>query len=65
MSTAEELRARAAGATVVATVQIYDRLEPVTKLDIPDFALAEFAAPDNFKAEDCPLCRAGAPINSF
>jgi orotate phosphoribosyltransferase len=55
----------AAGATVVATVQIYDRLEAVTKLDIPNFALAEFAAPDNFKAEDCPLCRAGAPINSF
>src|ERR1700674_4564372 len=31
----------AAGATVVATVQIYDRLEAVTKLDIPNFALAE------------------------
>jgi orotate phosphoribosyltransferase len=55
----------AAGATVVATVQIYDRLEAVTKLDIPNFALAEFAAPNNFKAEDCPLCKAGAPINSF
>ena len=55
----------AAGATVVATVQIYDRLEAVTKLDIPNFALAEFAAPNNFKAEDCPLCKAGAPITSF
>jgi orotate phosphoribosyltransferase len=55
----------AAGATVVATVEIYDRLEAVTKLDIPNFALAEFAAPNNFKAEDCPLCKAGVPINSF
>ena len=55
----------AAGATVVATVQIYDRLEAVTKLDLPNFALAEFAAPNNFKAEDCPLCKAGAPITSF
>jgi len=50
---------------VVATVEIYDRLEAVTKLDIPNFALAEFAAPKNFKAEDCPLCKAGAPITSF
>jgi orotate phosphoribosyltransferase len=55
----------AAGAQVVATVQIYDRVEAVTKLDIPNFALAEFAAPNNFKAEDCPLCKAGVAINSF
>jgi orotate phosphoribosyltransferase len=55
----------AAGATVVATVQIYDRLEALTKLDIPNFALAEFAAPKNFKAADCPLCQAGVPITNF
>ena len=55
----------AAGATVVATVQIYDRLASVAKLDIPNFALAEFAAPRNFKADDCPLCKAGAPITRF
>ena len=55
----------AAGATVVATVEIYDRLEALTKLDIPNFALAEFAAPENFKVEDCPLCKAGAPITRF
>jgi orotate phosphoribosyltransferase len=57
--------AAAAGATVVATVEIYDRLEAVARLEVPNFALAEFAAPDNFKAEDCPLCKAGAPITSF
>ena len=57
--------ATAAGATVVATVQIYDRLEAVARLDIPNFALAEFAAPENFKAENCPLCKAGAPITTF
>jgi len=57
--------AAAAGATVVATAQIYDRLEAVVKLDVPNVALAEFAAPENFKAENCPLCKAGAPITRF
>ena len=57
--------AAAAGATVVATAQIYDRLEAVVKLDVPNVALAEIAAPENFKADNCPLCKAGAPITRF
>ena len=54
-----------AGAEVVATVQIYDRMEAIVELGVPNIALAEFRAPDNFKAADCPLCAAGIPITRF
>jgi orotate phosphoribosyltransferase len=54
-----------AGGTVLATVEIYDRCEAVVKLDVPNIALAEYKAPDNYKAADCPLCKAGAPITRF
>jgi orotate phosphoribosyltransferase len=56
---------RDAGGTVVATVEIYDRCEAVVKLDVPNIALAEYKAPENFKASDCPLCKAGTPITRF
>lgn len=55
----------AAGATVVATVEIYDRLEAITDLGVPNLSLADFKAPDNYKAADCPLCKAGVPISRF
>jgi orotate phosphoribosyltransferase len=55
----------AAGATVVATVEIYDRLEAITDLGVPNLSLADFKAPDNYKAVDCPLCKAGVPISRF
>ena len=55
----------AAGATVVASVEIYDRLEPVVDLGVPNFALADYSAPDNYKVSECPLCKAGAPITRF
>jgi len=54
-----------AGGTVLATVEIYDRCEAVVKLDVPNIALAEFRAPDNYEAADCPLCKAGVPITRF
>ncbi len=54
-----------AGGTVLATMQIYDRMEAVVDLGVPNFALAEYMAPDNFAVDDCPLCRDGAPISSF
>ncbi|MBZ5558757.1 MAG: hypothetical protein LAO77_15915 [Acidobacteriia bacterium] len=54
-----------AGGTVVATVEIYDRGEPNVDLKIPNIALAEYRAPENFKAGECPLCRAGTPITRF
>jgi len=54
-----------AGGTVIATMQIYDRLEAVTDLGVPNFALAEYRAPENFKASACPLCAAKVPITCF
>jgi len=54
-----------AGGTVIATAQIYDRSEAVTDLGVPNIALAEYRAPENFKAADCPLCKAGTPITRF
>ena len=50
---------------VVATVEIYDRLEAIVDLGVPNFALAEYRAAENFLAADCPLCRAGVPIAAF
>jgi orotate phosphoribosyltransferase len=56
---------RAAGGEVVASVQIYDRLEAVVDLGVPNFALLEYPAPENYAAADCPLCKAGQPITNF
>jgi orotate phosphoribosyltransferase len=56
---------RDAGGTVVATVEIYDRCEAVTDLGVPNIALAEYQAVENFKAGECPLCQAGTPITRF
>src|SRR5580765_840475 len=54
-----------AGATLLATVEIYDRLEAITDLGVPNIALAEYKAAENFKAADCRLCTAGVPITRF
>jgi orotate phosphoribosyltransferase len=56
---------REAGGTVVATMQIYDRLESMVDLGVPNVALVEYKAPANYKAAECPLCRAGTPITRF
>ena len=56
---------RGAGGSVLATVQICDRLEAVTTLDVPNYALAEYQAPENYPVAECPLCRAGEPITTF
>jgi orotate phosphoribosyltransferase len=56
---------REAGATVVATMEIYDRLEAVADVGVPNFALAEYKAPDNYQASACPLCAANVPITRF
>ncbi|MEZ5318854.1 MAG: phosphoribosyltransferase family protein [Vicinamibacterales bacterium] len=55
----------AAGGTVIATAQICDRLEALVTLDVPNIALAEYPAPENHPAADCPLCKAGRPITRF
>ena len=56
---------REAGGTVVATVEICDRVEAMVDLGIPNIALAEYKAPQNFKATDCPLCKAGVSVTKF
>ncbi len=40
---------RAAGGEVVASVQIYDRLEAVVDLGVPNIALVEYQAPENYR----------------
>jgi orotate phosphoribosyltransferase len=57
--------ARGAGGTVLATAQIYDRLEAIADAGVPNFALAEYKAPDNHAVTDCPMCKSGTPIASF
>jgi orotate phosphoribosyltransferase len=56
---------RAAGGVVLATIEIYDRMESVNELGVPNVALAEYRAPDNYRAADCPLCKSGHPITRF
>ena len=56
---------RAAGGSVVATAQIYDRMEAVADAGVPNVALAEYKAPENHEASSCPLCRDGVPVTTF
>jgi orotate phosphoribosyltransferase len=54
-----------AGGTVIGTVEICDRLEAIVDLGVPNIAVAEYRAPDNYPASACPLCRAGRAISTF
>jgi orotate phosphoribosyltransferase len=54
-----------AGGTVVATVEIYDRSEAITDLGVPNIALAEYKAPENYSVAACPLCAKKIPITRF
>jgi len=56
---------REAGATILATTEIYDRCEAIVDLHVPNIALAEYKAPENYSLEECPLCKAGTPITRF
>lgn len=56
---------REAGGTVLATVAICDRMEAVADAGVPNYALVEYAAPENFPVSECPMCRAGEPITRF
>ena len=51
-----------AGGTVMATAAIYDRLEAVIDLGVPNIALAGYKAPPNYKVGSCPLCDSGIPL---
>jgi orotate phosphoribosyltransferase len=56
---------RQAGGTVLGTVQICDRMEAIIDLGVPNYALAEYKAPENVVAAGCPMCQAGEPITTF
>lgn len=56
---------RQAGGVPVATLQICDRMETVVDAGVPNFALVDYPAPENYAAADCPMCRAGEPITTF
>jgi orotate phosphoribosyltransferase len=56
---------RGVGGTVIATVEIYDRLEAVIDLGVPNISLASYRASENFPAAECPMCKAGEPITTF
>jgi orotate phosphoribosyltransferase len=54
-----------AGGTVLATVEICDRMEAIVDLGVPNFALVDYAAPENYPAAQCPMCAAGQPVTTF
>jgi len=54
-----------AGGQVIGTVEICDRLEAIADAGVPNFALAEYRAPENYAAAACPMCQARIPITSF
>ena len=54
-----------AGATLVATIEIYDRCEAIAHLGVPNVALAEYKAPANYAADACPMCKVGTAITRF
>lgn len=54
-----------AGGTVLATVEICDRMESLVDLKVPNVALVEYKAPENYPAASCPLCKERVPITSF
>ena len=51
--------------SVIGTCQIYDRLEAIADLSEPNFALAEYKAPENYAQAECPMCRDGMAITTF
>ncbi len=54
-----------AGGTVVATMEICDRLESLVDLGVPNIALVEYRASENYRAAECPMCRAGQAVTTF
>ena len=50
---------------MLATAELYDRMEATVDAGVPNVALAEYKAPENYPADRCPLCKAGVPITTF
>src|SRR4030095_13156596 len=56
---------REAGGTVLATVEICDRMEAVRQAGVPNYALMKYEARGNYPASACPMCKANEAITSF
>lgn len=56
---------RDAGGEVLATVEIFDRLEAIVDPGVPNYALVEYRAPENYPADQCPMCAAGERVTVF
>ena len=56
---------REGGGTVIATAEIYDRMEAMVDVGVPNVALAEYKAPENYPEKACPLCQSGVAVTSF
>lgn len=56
---------RDSGGIVLATAEIYDRMEAVVDAGVPNVALAEYRAQENHPEAGCPLCAAGVPVTRF
>jgi orotate phosphoribosyltransferase len=56
---------RAAGGKVLATAEIFDRKEAVADTGVPNIALVEYHAAENYQAAACPLCERGVGITRF
>jgi orotate phosphoribosyltransferase len=54
-----------AGGIVLATVEIFDRLEAIFGTGAPNYSLVEYRAPENHPAAECPMCKAGQPVTVF
>jgi len=54
-----------AGGTVIGSVEIFDRLEALVDLGVPNVALAEYRAPENHLAAECPMCKSGMAVTTF
>lgn len=50
---------------MIATAELYDRMEATTDAGVPNFALAEYKAPENYPAHACPMCKAGIDVTKF
>jgi hypothetical protein len=46
-------------------VEICDRLEATIEIEVPNYSLADYPAPENYPLSDCPMCTAGEAITRF
>ena len=54
-----------AGGTVLATAEIYDRLEAIADIGVPNYRAGGIQGARELQASACPLCAAQVPITRF